>query len=205
MPDVLEPTGKSRCERYTHCRDGVEAGLCSITAHDFPGAFFSGHILYLNDDLNLAQVVWRFLSRFTLPATTAPREGDLKGVETLDMRGPLGLHDGVSWRFGFGDGTWWASDDAGIDLSGTARRRSGKVYALTLTSAARTALAAALSTKASTGDSVLAPAVGRHDSLHARIDHRGRRVVVFGSLGFSSGTTPATYRLKLRGRLDPTS
>src|SRR5262245_11942873 len=100
-PDVLEPTGQSRCERYTHCSAGVEAGLCSITARDFPGAFFSGHILYLNDDLNLAQVAWSFLSRFTLPRTPAPRATFLRGTARLDLFEPHSrpLRDDVSWEF----------------------------------------------------------------------------------------------------------
>src|SRR5262245_49736555 len=66
-PEVREDTGKSRCEFYTGCANGVQVGLCSVTAQAFPGQFFDGHILYLNPDLVLAEVAWKFLSQFTLP------------------------------------------------------------------------------------------------------------------------------------------
>ena len=70
-PDVVVAEGDSRCETYTRCASGVEAGLCSITAETFGGAFFDGHILYLNDDFVLADVAWAFLSSFRLPDAPA--------------------------------------------------------------------------------------------------------------------------------------
>lgn len=65
-PDETLVTGDSYCETYTQCTDGVEAGLCSILSTFGPP--FAGHVLYFNNDLNLSEVAWDFLSRFQLPA-----------------------------------------------------------------------------------------------------------------------------------------
>jgi hypothetical protein len=45
----------------------VETGLCSVDSRSFPGTFFEGHILYVNDDIDVARTAWDFLSRFTVP------------------------------------------------------------------------------------------------------------------------------------------
>ena len=65
-PDSTIVLGGSACEAYTSCASGVEVELCSILASDI--GIFAGHILYFNeDDLNLAEIAWAFLSQFTLP------------------------------------------------------------------------------------------------------------------------------------------
>jgi len=69
-PDESVVTGDSFCDTYTHCADGVEAGLCSITS--VSPAPFAGHILYINNDLILSEVAWAFLSRFQLPQVGPP-------------------------------------------------------------------------------------------------------------------------------------
>lgn len=66
-PEVSTAQGNSYCAYDTSCADGVQVGLCSITAQAFPGQFFDGHILYLNPDYNLAVLAWDFMSQFTLP------------------------------------------------------------------------------------------------------------------------------------------
>lgn len=196
-PDIIEPTGASRCEYFTHCRNGVEAGLCSITAQDFPGAFFSGHILYLNEDLDLARVAWDFLKRFRLPDVAAPREGQVRGSETLGIAG-RSIRSDADWVFGLGRGIWWASaGDA--TLSGTAKRR-GSSYALTLTDAARAALASAVSTRASSeAGTTLTLAVTGRESLRARVD--SRHIRVRGRLHLTSGSTTVQYDVRLGGPL----
>ncbi len=66
-PEQTVVSGASFCETHTVCADGVQAGLCSIlSTSPMP---FEGHILYANDDFNLAEVAWDFLSQFTLPVT----------------------------------------------------------------------------------------------------------------------------------------
>ena len=65
--EIHNVSGNSYCDYDTSCADGVQVGLCSVTAQAFPGQFFDGHILYLNPDYNLAVLAWDFMSQFTLP------------------------------------------------------------------------------------------------------------------------------------------
>src|SRR5262249_54706306 len=119
-----EPTrvdnGKSYCETYTTCDNGVQAGLCSITAQAL--AVFSGHILYLNPDFILAQVAWNFLSQFTLPAASPVVDGQLTGTGRFKLRGTPSRAMKVQWTVRLGDGTWSAEDGAGMIISGSWRR-----------------------------------------------------------------------------------
>jgi polyhydroxybutyrate depolymerase len=62
--------GASRCDTDTTCAEGVEAGLCSVLSTSGPPA--EGHILYVNDDLDVAETAWSFLDRFALPADPGP-------------------------------------------------------------------------------------------------------------------------------------
>jgi hypothetical protein len=64
-----EISGESACFIDTSCSAGVEAGLCAILSTD---TIIGGHILYLNDDFDLSEVAWGFLSRFTLPDASVP-------------------------------------------------------------------------------------------------------------------------------------
>ena len=65
-PEVHTVSGASFCDVDTSCAPGVKVGLCSITSTS--GAPFTGHILYINADFNVAQVAYDFLSQFSLPA-----------------------------------------------------------------------------------------------------------------------------------------
>lgn len=67
-PDETLVAGDSFCDTYTHCAAGVEVGLCSILSTS--PAPFEGHILQINNDLNLSVVAWDFLSRFQLPVAS---------------------------------------------------------------------------------------------------------------------------------------
>jgi polyhydroxybutyrate depolymerase len=78
-PNETVDLGKSFCETYSGCADGVEVGLCSIKALDV--APFPGHVLWFNeDDLRLGDMAWAFLSRFTLESSCAT--GDATSCET---------------------------------------------------------------------------------------------------------------------------
>ncbi len=53
----------SSCQTYTHCANGVHVGLCVVRGTDD----FNGHLLYSNvDNLNIAALVWDFMSQFEL-------------------------------------------------------------------------------------------------------------------------------------------
>ncbi len=110
-PDQVVERGRSRCETYTACAQGVQAGLCSIFANSFVGTPIEGHVVYFNDDFVLADVAWQFLSSFTLPDVSPPAESTLAGrdegedrrppaarlaaaLELPRGRGNLGSHDG---------------------------------------------------------------------------------------------------------------
>ena len=57
--------GESMCETDTSCADGLQVGLCSITADAIAA---DGHVTYANPDFAIAEVAWEFLSQFELPA-----------------------------------------------------------------------------------------------------------------------------------------
>jgi polyhydroxybutyrate depolymerase len=86
-PDETVVTGDSFCETYTQCSDGVEAGLCSILS--ISPAPFEGHILYINNDLNLSVVAWNFLSRFQLPASVPPSTEQPVAAKKLFIKNKL--------------------------------------------------------------------------------------------------------------------
>jgi hypothetical protein len=66
-PEEVVVEGESNCAIDTSCADGVQAGLCSIlSTYDVIPAV-AGHILYINDDFDLAAVTWDFFGRFALP------------------------------------------------------------------------------------------------------------------------------------------
>src|SRR5262245_14185886 len=127
-PEVREDTGKSRCEFYTGCANGVQVGLCSVTAQAFPGQFFDGHILYLNPDLVLAEVAWKFLSQFTLPESAAPAvAAELSGPDHFKVG--TGVPRGtrlapLRWTVRLGQGTWSADDPEGVPVVGGSWRRA---------------------------------------------------------------------------------
>ncbi len=69
--EIHTSAGLSYCDIDTSCADGVQTGLCSITADSFGGQFFDGHILYINPDMDVTRVAWDFLAQFSLPAPNA--------------------------------------------------------------------------------------------------------------------------------------
>src|SRR5262245_12638912 len=129
-PEVRDERGKSRCEYYTECANGVQVGLCSVTARAFPGVYFDGHILYLNDDYVLAEVAWRFLSQFSLPDDAAPvAAAELTGPDKLkvDVDVPRGTRLApLRWSVSLGEGTWAATDSGGTAITGPWKRAKGK-------------------------------------------------------------------------------
>ncbi|HJQ82987.1 MAG TPA: PHB depolymerase family esterase, partial [Candidatus Binatia bacterium] len=148
-PDQRVEQGLSRCETYTSCTNGVQAGLCSITARSFGGSPIDGHVLYLNDDFVLADVAWSFLKQFTLPDARSPVRGSVTGTSRLGRRGERPTKETVTWAVTFGDGTWVVEDAAaGTVYTGSARRlRRGRRVVLGLTADARTALLGVLAAK----------------------------------------------------------
>jgi polyhydroxybutyrate depolymerase len=84
-PDAVVVHGASRCETFTSCRDGVESGLCSITAATFGGSPFDGHILYVNDDFVLSEVAWAFSRASACPRSrprSAPARSPARSVSS---------------------------------------------------------------------------------------------------------------------------
>jgi polyhydroxybutyrate depolymerase len=79
--------GASRCDTNTSCAEGVEVGLCSITS-TFTLPIAAGHILYINDDFDLAALIWAFVSRFALPAEPAPLPALVAGKKLALRDGP---------------------------------------------------------------------------------------------------------------------
>jgi len=77
-PEEEEVLGASRCDTDTSCGADVEVGLCSVLSTSMiPGA--EGHILYINDDLDVTARAWAFLSRFSLPEEPPPLPGLVAG------------------------------------------------------------------------------------------------------------------------------
>jgi polyhydroxybutyrate depolymerase len=190
-PDVVVTEGDSRCETFTHCASGVEAGLCSITAQTFNGLPFDGHILYLNDDFVLAEVAWAFLSRFRLPDAPASfRTATVEGTSRLKLRGQAAITANVTWEVGVGAGTWWASDAADHAFAGTARGK-GRRRTLVLTTDAATSLLDVIADGLGVDPSTLA--IDGDPTLRATM---GRRVRIAGTVKVG-GTTTGTFRVKL--------
>jgi polyhydroxybutyrate depolymerase len=87
--EVEEELGASRCDLDTSCEADVEVGLCSVLSTSMiPGA--EGHILYINDDLDVTARAWAFLSRFSLPDEPLPLPGLVAGRKLMlkDAGGP---------------------------------------------------------------------------------------------------------------------
>lgn len=76
-PEIVEVTNRTDCTIDISCAAGVETGLCSVDSMAFPGTPFEGHVLYVNDDIDVARTAWDFMSRFTLPE---PSGAGLQGV-----------------------------------------------------------------------------------------------------------------------------
>jgi len=194
-PDAVIVKGDSRCETFTHCADGVEAGLCSITARSFGGTPIDGHVLYFNDDFVLAEVAWSFLSRFSLPDKKfTVRTGTLTGTTRLKRSGEKPVTQKTTWTAGFGDGTWWATDGDERPFAGSGRGK-GQRRKLVFTTDAAASLAAAIAKQI--GVDAASVTFDRDPTLHATV---GKRARVAGVVRFG-GASPGTLVVKLAGRL----
>ena len=194
-PDAVVAKGASRCETFTNCADGVEAGLCSITARSFGGTAIDGHVLYFNDDFVLAEVAWSFLSRFSLPdKRLTVRTGTLTGTTRLKRSGEKPVTQKTTWTAGFGDGTWWATDGDDRPFAGSGRGK-GQRRKLVFTTDAAASLAAAIAEQL--GVDAASVTFDRDPTLHATV---GKRARVAGVVRFG-GASPGTLVVKLAGRL----
>jgi polyhydroxybutyrate depolymerase len=198
-PDETVVQGASRCETYTRCTRGAAAGLCSITARSFGGAYFDGHILYVNPDFDLPEVAWAFFSRFRLAEAGTPQTLTLAGSDRLRLRGAGTDARSVTWSLTVGDGTWSATTGDGTLLAGSARRRRrGRGAVLVPTSAARAELAAALRPRvAALAGADAEPAIASGGVL--TLTTSARRARLTGTLHLQ-GATRATYRIDVAGR-----
>lgn len=204
-PDVLDSRGQSRCEYVTHCANDVQVGLCSVTARAFPGQFFDGHILYLNDDYDLAEVAWNFLSRFELPEGAAPaREKTLTGADRVKLAGlPRGARLApLRFTVKLGAGTWVATEAGGTTLTGSWRRLKGRkgAGAMELTTEARDALHALIAARISELSGSAAPAFTLAGGpLRIGFNRAGVPISLRGRWGlFREGDASGRYELRLR-------
>src|SRR5262249_25089150 len=128
-PDQVVERGQSRCETYTSCAQGGQAGPGSITANSLLGTRIWGHVGYLNADFSLADVAWNFFSSFTLPDVTAPADSVLAGRDLARIDGKRQPRVQLRWNVHLGAGTWGGTAADGTALSGswTPRRRSRRV------------------------------------------------------------------------------
>lgn len=190
-PDVVvtAESGLSYCETYTSCDGGVDTGLCSVTAASFGGAFFDGHILYANEDFDLADVVWSFLERWTMAApapsvATVAGRGVRKAPKTPKEKVSLG------WTLLVASDGWSAASDAGTGVDGTwtARGRAGRRLAL---SAPAPALSAFLGREV---------AATEEPALTLVLNKRRTRARIRGRIRLADGST---YRLRLAGPIGP--
>jgi polyhydroxybutyrate depolymerase len=197
-------SGKSYCETYTACAPRTQAGLCSITAQALP--VFSGHILYLNPDFNLAQVAWNFLSQFTLPVVGPAAEGQLAGTERFRLGATPKRAGKVQWTVRLGDGTWGADDGAGMIISGSWRRPKprAKTGILTLVTEAQADFEAAAQKRLGelSGTTGLQFTLEPASPFTVRFDRHGAPTAMQGRWRMLRGGVPGasigTYHLNLR-------
>jgi polyhydroxybutyrate depolymerase len=187
QPDATQLLVASRSETYTQCNAGVETELCSITAASFGGSPFDGHVLYFNSDLDLAQTVWNFLSRFTLPEP--PAQAVLSGnglVRSKPAHGKMALR----WNVVLGSDTWTAADGEGHVFGGTAQRKGkSKTFALTPSDDARIELAEVVS--AALGAATGEVSIDARDTLRVYTDKTGTPVRMKGTLRLHRGNASA--------------
>jgi polyhydroxybutyrate depolymerase len=199
-PDQTVTAGNSRCETYTSCGEGTEAGLCSIDAATYGGSPIDGHILYFNPDFVLSEVAWSFLSRFTLPADATAAQATLTGRTLSRIKGRGRKSHRTAWSLVLNDGTWSAVDADGDVLGGTwvPRGKGGRDLVLTLSDTDRDALLADLA-----GDGAPVAAAGA-ERLHAHLNRRRTRVTLKGALRLvtaDGGKRAGRWTLTARGKI----
>jgi polyhydroxybutyrate depolymerase len=203
-PEERVERGMSRCETHTSCTNGVQAGLCSITADSF-GSPVDGHILYLNPDFQLADVAWTFFTQFELPAVRAPVRATLAGRDALARQRAKRSRGTLRWATTFGDGTWAASGSGGGAFTGTAvrRKKSSAKLALGLTGDSEDVLVNQLAARATAlaGEPVTLAVTGTRITAHVP-RRRGKvrldAVVDLAATG-ASGATSMRWTAHLRG------
>src|SRR5262245_25329146 len=198
-PDDVVEHGQSRCETYTACAQGVQAGLCSITANSFIGTRIEGHVVYLNADFNLADVAWNFFSSFTLPDVTAPADSVLAGRDLARIDGRRQPRVQLRWNVHLGAGTWGGTTADGTALSGswTPRRRSHWVGEAELTTDSRAALSRALAARL--GASAATVDLEPIGTLHVRRNRAGAATSLRGRFRvLRGGAAVGRYELRLR-------
>jgi poly(3-hydroxybutyrate) depolymerase len=67
-PEVETISGMNKCEIYRTCGAGAEVGYCSLEG---------GHVLYQQNNLNIAEYAWKFFEKHALPLPDA--DGDKIG------------------------------------------------------------------------------------------------------------------------------
>ena len=195
-PDQVVERGRSRCETYTACAQGAQAGLCSIFADSLVGTPVEGHVLYFNDDFVLADVAWQFLSGFTLPDVSPPAESTLAGRAKSKVDGRRQPASSLRWSFRVGAGTWGATTAAGTPLSGswTPKRRNRRAGDVLLTTDSLAELSDSLA--ATAGSDVALEPVG---SLRMRTNRSGAAVSLRGRFRvLSDGAQVGRYEIRLR-------
>lgn len=187
---VTAESGLSWCETYASCDDGVETGLCSVTAASFGGAFFDGHILYANPDFDLAEVVWTFLGRWTMPDAASPRLATLSGKGAVKAPRTPKERISLGWTLALATDGWSAASDAGAGVTGswTALDRKGRRLRLT---APVTAWSTFLGREVSSGD---------EPALTLVVNRRGTRGRLRGRFPLADGSS---YRMALAGPIAP--
>jgi polyhydroxybutyrate depolymerase len=209
-PDQVQVSGMSRCETYTQCTAGVQAGLCSITADSFGGSPIDGHLLYFNPDFVLADLVWAFLSQFRLPDSMPPARAVVSGPATLVVRGRGRARELLTWTLTVGDGTWAATDATDHPFTGSTQPRGprGRDHRLGLTGDSQGTLLAALDAQIARlvgpGASV---ALAAPPKLLLRRAQGGRQLRVAGRLALaidtSEGRATGRCSIRLRGPVAP--
>jgi polyhydroxybutyrate depolymerase len=195
-PDQVVERGRSRCETYTACAQGAQAGLCSIFADSLVGTPVEGHVLYFNDDFVLADVAWQFLSGFTLPDVSPAAESTLAGRTKLKVDGRRQPASSLRWSFRVGAGTWGATTAAGTPLSGSwaPKRRNRRAGDVLLTTDSLTELSNTL--PATAGSDLALQPVG---SLRMRTNRSGAAVSLRGRFRvLSDGAQVGRYEIRLR-------
>jgi len=200
VPDLRHTSNQGYCESYTQCANGTEAKLCSIVAGPTGGSGVDGHILYLNDDYELAEEAWAFLSRFTLPDVAAPTTAALGGSDLTRVKGNGKTKLAVAWTLTLGAGTWWLEGADGTSWSGSAvaRGKKGKKLDLTLTDDSAAALAAVLGARVVALAGPTATAVPPESVvLRLQLDGAGQPRKLTGNLKLA-GSPAGRWKLALK-------
>ena len=200
-PDQVVERGRSRCETYTACAQGVQAGLCSIFANSLVGTPVEGHVIYFNDDFVLADVAWQFLSSFTLPDVRAPAESVLAGRETMKIGGRRQAPVSLRWNLHLGAGTWGATAADGTPLSGSwkPKRHNRRAGDAELTTDSLDALSRALAARIADVTAGSAVDLEPAGPLRMRIDRSGAAVSLRGRFRvLRDGAASGRYELRLR-------